>query len=490
MTLRVRLALTLIAVAIPVVIATEWLRRDQARRIEVATLAEYARDRMESGGREICEANPETFRDPPMPVDPTAARGEDSAQAAADDVASPVYSSPLDPRLLSGPRLELFAYDAKFESKNPAAPDFPAEFARELAGGADEVGDLRDENGVSVGTAGVRMGWRDGESAFVFARRARATSRIPLSQGLFFDAAVAGCLLVAVIVAVGPAVRRMRRLSDDVRLAAADRYREAVRVEGTDEVGELARAFNSAGGELRSHLEALERRERALRDFVENSTHDVMVPLTVLQGHLTRIRDSMERGVAPDRETVRDALEESHYLASLVHNLGAAAKLDDVERALPRDPFSWNRLVERVVLRHAPIAREKKVELDFAVPEREVRALGDLTLVEQALSNVVHNAVRYNHAGGHVAVLLEERDGRFSVRVFDDGPGVAESELARLAERSYRGDEARARHPDGKGLGLAIAKDVADRHGFALELRKPEGGGFEVEFAGPIAPRA
>jgi protein-histidine pros-kinase len=80
--------------------------------------------------------------------------------------------------------------------------------------------------------------------------------------------------------------------------------------------------------------------------------------------------------------------------------------------------------------------------------------------------------------------LLSAKDGRFQVRAFDDGPGVPESELAKIAERSYRTDVARARHPDGLGLGLSIAKDVAERHGFELELKRSEAGGLEVEFRG------
>jgi signal transduction histidine kinase len=207
--------------------------------------------------------------------------------------------------------------------------------------------------------------------------------------------------------------------------------------------------------------------------------------LTVLQGHLTRMRNELARGTVPERETVREALEESHYLASLVQNLGAAAKLEGGEPQVRTDPFSWNALVERVILRHKTIAAEKGVELDYAVPAEDVRAQGDVTLVEQALSNVVHNAVRYNKSGGHVAVLLEAKDGRFSVRAFDDGPGVPERELARIAERSYRTDAARARHPDGMGLGLSIAKDVAERHGFELTLKKSDAGGLEVEICGP-----
>jgi len=117
---------------------------------------------------------------------------------------------------------------------------------------------------------------------------------------------------------------------------------------------------------------------------------------------------------------------------------------------------------------------------------------GDITLLERAVSNVVHNAVRYNLPGGHVALVLDRRarEGRFSLRVVDDGPGIAEDELARITERSFRGNEARTRHPHGMGLGLHIARDVVERHGFSLVFRRPEEGGLEVELGGPLGADA
>jgi signal transduction histidine kinase len=119
------------------------------------------------------------------------------------------------------------------------------------------------------------------------------------------------------------------------------------------------------------------------------------------------------------------------------------------------------------------------------VPEAELFVSGDVTLFEQALSNVVHNALRYNKQGGHAAVLLEEVGQEFTLRVVDDGPGASDEELARLTERSFRSEVARQRHPTGLGLGLSIAKDVSERHGFSCMLKKSEHGGLEVEFRGP-----
>jgi len=115
---------------------------------------------------------------------------------------------------------------------------------------------------------------------------------------------------------------------------------------------------------------------------------------------------------------------------------------------------------------------------------------GDVTLIEQAVSNVVHNAVRYNLRGGHVAVLLEEAppDG-FRLRVVDDGPGVPAGELEGMVERRRRGDAARQREPGGLGLGLHITHGVAERHGFTLSFEPSEHGGLAVELRGARAAR-
>jgi signal transduction histidine kinase len=380
------------------------------------------------------------------------------------------------------PLVEMFAYGPDFVSANARAPAFPLHLQRALEAGQTQADESEVLNGQNITTVALRMTWNEGPAAIVIAKR------IEPAQSALSDAwplaALVSLLLGAVVLSAGPIVRRVRRLDLSVRRSAAARYREPVAVEGSDEIAELAQAFNAAGADIRAQIDEVERRERGLRNFVENTTHDVMLPLTVLQGHLTRLRNELARGEAGDKETVRESLEESHYIASIVQNLGAAAKLEAGEPELRHDPFSWNAMVERVVLRHTTIAAQRGVELDYAVPESDVRAAGDVTLVEQALSNVVHNAVRYNKRGGHVAILLESRDSRFTVRVFDDGPGVPDAELTRLSERAYRSDAARARHPDGMGLGLSIAKGVADRHAFDFKLRRSEAGGLEVEFGG------
>ena len=172
------------------------------------------------------------------------------------------------------------------------------------------------------------------------------------------------------------------------------------------------------------------------------------------------------------------SIEESQYLGSLLHNLNAASRLEATEGLAHQDTIDLNRLVERVVDRHRPIARRRQIALEVAVPERPVEVQGDLTLLEQALSNLVQNAVRYNRATGHVAVALHGDGKRWALDVIDDGPGIPEEDRSQVLDPSFRGSVARTRHPHGMGLGLHIVSDVARRHGFTLALTETEDGGL------------
>ena len=508
MSLRRRLSLTVLAITVPVVLAVWLVYRDFQRTALAQRLREYAVVRMENGGRARCEDDPMFFRDvepperrPGPPPGPGGRRGGPGGPPPHDAPDRPEGGrrdgpphGPREREPFGGPgglpprspetRTELWAYDDAFLSANRSAPSLPESMVRQLKGGEDVAVEPLTVGERSGHVALVRMPWTGSKCAFVLVRRL-SLHPPELEKTLLAAAGLASLVvLVAMLFAAGPLVRRIRRLTADVRSAAAERYRAGVVVQGQDEIAALAQAFNDAGATLRDHVETIEQRERTLRDFVANTTHDVMLPLTVLQGHLAALRE--QPGVAQD--LVVAAMEESHYMASLVHNLSAAARLEAGAPEPERHPILLNELVERVAGRHQPIARPRGITVEFAVPEAPLRMLGDLTLVEQAVSNVVHNAVRYNKAGGHVAIVLEERAGRrFGLRVLDDGPGVPEDQLARLTERSFRTEQARTRAPDGMGLGLHIARVVADRHGFAMVLRRSEFGGLEVEFEGPLA---
>nr|WP_263429993.1 HAMP domain-containing sensor histidine kinase [Nannocystis pusilla] len=501
--MRLRLALTTIAVTIPMVVGLVLFDAVARHRAAEEALAGYTLARMqEPGGRDRCEADPSRWggelgpgRGPPPeharprsaedderppdgggPTDAEARRPPGHGEREAEARRPP---PPDDGRPRGRPAV-LYAYDLQLRSANPAAPTIGGPLAAAIA--TSEVATWpRAWVGAEVEIL-VRMPWQSGPCALVLAQG----STVPGWLGAVLPPtriwlAPLVALFAAVLLALGPIVGRIRRLTEAVRRSASASYASPVPVDGDDEIGELARAFDAAGREVRAQLAAKDRRELALREFLANTTHDVMIPLTVLQGHLSELLAGAEQG----RGALVAAMAEAHYIAAIVHNLAVMAKIDAEVPRLHREPVALDELVERVLARHRPIARRLGVELDGGVPEAPVRVAADVTLLEQAVSNVVYNAIRHNRAGGHAAVLLEHVAGdRFRLRVVDDGPGVPPAELARLAERGFRSDAARTRTPDGQGLGLHIAARVAALHGIGLAFATPPGGGLQVDFTG------
>jgi signal transduction histidine kinase len=484
MRLRLRLAVTTLAVTVPMIAALVWLDARGRHAAAAERLSEVALDHLaRPGERERCEHAPATWGGRPLappeggppgshrpdPGHPRPRRGGPGVAGVAPPV--------------------LYAYGPDRRSANPRAPAMPAELADRIA---DRAVAIREGAwlGAQVETV-VRTPWPDGPCAFVLARGTTVPGWIgailPASELWLLPTAM---VIAAVLLGVGPVVRRLRHLTDEVRRSAALGFTSAVTVSGRDEIAELGRAFDAASQAVRTQLAEKDRREQALRSFLANTTHDVMIPLTVLQAHLATLQETAgDDDVGSGRRTALvGAMDEAHYIASLVHNLGAAAKLDAGEPGLQRGRVDLGALIGRVIARHRPIARPLQIELESAVPEPALHADADVTLLEQAVSNVVYNAVRHNRPGGHVAVILEPIDGgaRFRIRVVDDGPGIPAAELSRLAIRGYRGDAARSRAPEGQGLGLHIALRTAELHGMTLSLGPSEYGGLQVDLVGAV----
>ena len=483
MTLRSRLFVTGLLVAVP--LALVWFVIDTRLRItaKVEELQQSVALDLASGLRDRCEAAPPaTGRPgrggglargvPPQQIAPWDTLGRGTSRPNTGGRRGPAGG--LNPG--GNGVYQYFAYDS---DGRPTADDAPQLPARR---------DGRDPSVYwSTAGAGVELVvplQGNSRCAYLLTRIPPRPRDLPdQAQALFL---VVVSVLVAAWVAAGPVIGKLRRLADGVRRSAASHYEIPVAVDAGDELASLAGAFNDAGREVRTHILELQSREESLRAFVANTAHDVGIPLSVLQGHLTALETELR---APEeQELVRGAVQEAHYIGSLLRNLGAATRLEDRDATISRRPVDLVTVVDHVVTRHRPIARASGIELNAAVPDEAVALRTDPTLVEQALGNLVDNAVRYNHGGGHVAVVLDCTGDTFTLSVTDDGPGVSEADLSLLTTRWFRGSDARTRRPDGKGLGLAIASESLARLDLDLSFSRPADGGLRAEIRGHLQP--
>ncbi len=272
-------------------------------------------------------------------------------------------------------------------------------------------------------------------------------------------------------------LREMERAAS--QMAKGD-YSQRVRATGRDEVGRLAKAFNGMAGEL-------EEVERQRKDLIANVSHELRTPLSALQARLENLVDGVE---AADPEMLMTMLAQTERLGRLVSQLMDLSRLESGALPLHRQRFPLALLLDQA----ADESRLSHPEVDVAVaaePEHlEVEA--DPERLHQVLANLLENAARHSPPGAPVRVTGREACDAVVIEIEDSGPGIAESERARIFERFYRADTSRVSDGSGAGLGLSIAQWIIDLHGGSIRAEPchPHGCRMVIELpAGDLSPR-
>jgi len=252
----------------------------------------------------------------------------------------------------------------------------------------------------------------------------------------------------------------LREMVTAARAMARGEYDRRVTATSRDEVGELARAFNSMAAGLAEV-------DRLRRDIVANVSHELRTPLGALRAKLENLVDDVEQA---DRPTLEAMLRQVERLGDLVAQLLDLSKLESGAVPLERSTFSAAALLGKVADEWRTRAEIRDIRVETLVEPTSLTVDGDEERLRQVLSNLVANAVRHSPRGGRV--LLQAGGGNGSVRleVVDEGPGIPVDEAERVFERFYRSDAARSAAEGGSGLGLAIARWIVDLHGGSIRV--------------------
>jgi two-component system phosphate regulon sensor histidine kinase PhoR len=231
----------------------------------------------------------------------------------------------------------------------------------------------------------------------------------------------------------------------------------------------------------------IRRVEQVRRDFIANISHELRTPLTSIK----LIAETLSGGAVDDVGTARDFAgqieREVDHLAQLVDELLELSMIESGEVQLQLEPVAPGIIVRSVVERLLPMAERNRVRLEADDgPDRTTRVDADEARLEQALVNLVHNAIKFSHPEGRVLLGWELHPGYVRFRVRDEGIGIAASHLGRIFERFYKVDRSRARDADqasqdlrtgSAGLGLAIVRHIAEAHGGSAGAESQEGRG-------------
>lgn len=254
------------------------------------------------------------------------------------------------------------------------------------------------------------------------------------------------------------------------RIAHTDDLGERIAAPGVqDEVGRLVSTFNEM-------LDRLQRLFQGQQRFITDLSHELRTPLAAIRGNL----EVLQRGAGADpemlQESLRDIEREVARLSRMVADLLALARAD-AGMHLERRPVQLDALLLEVYREARHLARGIEVRLGS---EDQVEIEGDPDRLKQLLLNLVDNALKFTPPGGTVTLSLYREGPWACLSVQDTGPGIAPEDLPHLFERFYRGRTAGRR--GGMGLGLSIARWIADEHGgqITVETRAGEGSTFTV----------
>jgi len=240
-----------------------------------------------------------------------------------------------------------------------------------------------------------------------------------------------------------------------------------------DEIGRLTTTINGLLARLEEAFTRLEETLTRQRRFTADASHELRTPLTSVSGYA----QLLEEGGLTDPKVVRESVaairRESEDMRELVETLLALARGDE-DAALDLEFCDLGAVADEAV-ESARVTAKDKVAIWCASPKHPVLVFCDRGRVRQAVSILLDNAVKYTPKGGRVAVAVRESEEWARIEVSDTGIGIPEDQLPLVFERFHRADEARA--SGGAGLGLAIARQIAEAHGGRIEAKSSLGEG-------------
>jgi len=339
-----------------------------------------------------------------------------------------------------------------------------------------------DRGGIVYDSQGVRVGSllsakEQKASTSVLVDNNQVGSLVVITSGAYEPASLAGQFLstvyrsiawsvvVTVLIALGlgsllflQIIAPLKKLKKAAQSISAGDLSSRVVIRSNDELGDVGKAFNQMA-------ESLDCNEKLRQQLIADIAHELRNPLSVIQANLEGMLD----GIFPlDMDQVSAVHLETLLLNRLIEDLRLLSLADAGELQLEKSEMDLVPLIEQIVDRFRPQARQKNIALVLDLETNLPTVSLDPQRFSQILTNLLGNALRYTPEDGAItlkAILLPAESHRVEISVTDTGPGIDPQDLPFLFDRFYRADKSRSRSSGGSGLGLAIVKKLIEAHG-------------------------
>jgi signal transduction histidine kinase/ligand-binding sensor domain-containing protein/AraC-like DNA-binding protein/ActR/RegA family two-component response regulator len=274
---------------------------------------------------------------------------------------------------------------------------------------------------------------------------------------------------------------RLRHLADDLQLRVNERTRE---------LREREALLAEKNAQLEIQADQLQELDRAKTRFFANVSHELRTPLTLTIGPLEEARSQVAHSSSHGIVSRIDvALRNARRLYRLVNQILDVSKLEAGGMKLQLRPGNLVQLVRGIAAAFETIAERKRITFRVTAPDDPAAVAFDTDAMEKVIANLLSNAFKFTPDGGGILVSVEIPDNRgvASVKVSDSGPGIPAEHIPHIFDRFYQVDETNTRAQPGTGIGLALARELAELHGGTIEVESAAGGGATFTVSLPLS---
>ena len=274
---------------------------------------------------------------------------------------------------------------------------------------------------------------------------------------------------------------RIKKLYDDLTILQSSAINTGP---VTTDMKTLTAEIEKFAQEKKLEIDGLKVREQYRKDFLGNISHELKTPLFMIQGYILTLLD----GAVDDKKVAKKYLQRAakgvDRLAYIIKDLDLITKFEAGNLTVEPEAFDAVDLVKSVFEMLEMRASKKNITLTFDMEyQQPIFVWADAEKIQQVLTNLIVNAIKYGHEDGTIEVSIEDLvKSKVIIRITDNGEGIAKEHIPRLFERVYRVDKSGSRKEGGSGLGLSIVKHIIEAHGEKIYVESVLGVGSEFSF--------
>lgn len=277
------------------------------------------------------------------------------------------------------------------------------------------------------------------------------------------------CGIVAlffVVIASRMFTQPLRQLNELARQAELGNFSYRANIKGESE-------FTQMGNRLNKMMSRLGKTERLRSDFIQNASHELKAPITVISGYSQALLEEL-----PDekkQEYVSIILDETNRMDGLISNLMHLSRMESGSETLNRERFNLNDLISQKVLSFELEIEKKNLQLELNYAQEKLEVVADKAKIDRVLTNLIQNALKYTMEGDGLIITTRQVRAKAYIEIKDTGIGVDKNDIENIFDRFYTVDKAKTPGKSGSGIGLSLVKRILQLHGSDIFVESVKG---------------